>query len=147
MKISIYTCLWNAHCKLSEGHDRGHCWCNLNVRHINFWVSSGVPSLYPFPFFNPVYPLLSFSSFVSFLHSLFCIFVHAFSSPCICHSSSYFLSDSFITAKQSHLRYPCGLHFPCPLHSIHRLLQHILICLLYLLVYPLSSWSCYTFER
>lgn len=70
MKISIYTCLWNTHCKLTEGNDRGHCWRILKVCHVNSWVSSGLPS-----------PLSSSFLPSTYIVSFFC-FPFLFLYPC-----------------------------------------------------------------
>ena len=100
MAFSIYKCLWNTYCQLFEGNDRGHCWHILYVHGVNFWVSSGLPSVLP-SFFHPVFSLISFSKFVSFFYFPFCFSILAFSFPL--RLSFFFFSSDFIIMANRNL--------------------------------------------
>lgn len=93
------------------------CWHFVNVRHVTFWVSSGLSS---FP--SLFLPLIQFSTFF-FFSSLFhfTTFPSAslsllFLSHHICHSLFYSLSASIIMAKQYHVQYSCDVYFPQPFY-------------------------------
>lgn len=121
------------------------CWHFVNVRHVTFWVSSGLPSL-PSLFLPLIQFSIFFSSLARFILLLFLLHLY----PCfffpITSAILYFILflPPLLWPNNIMFSTPVMSTFLSPFIAIHKLLQNILGWLPHFLAYPLISWLFYT---